>query len=1215
MAIRRNKSLSSKFNESLVTDKNIQEVMEEEGVGVVPETVYQKTEINSMFNNKQEKLISGYNIKTFNGQSFLGGGNIEIEEPDLDQYKSTVPVISTSAVDPIERSEIIVSIDDYSEEYDYAVNISGGTFNRVNGSITWELPFVPNIPMNHTCLVSMSKPGKLLSDPAEITVEVQDEVYGGKTISISDFTSSSLTNATLDGNDVISSTSGAIVELETITQDEAYGNYTKVYESSVYMYKNDIGVSKNTDEIKFMTDIVSTTDTVKLITETGTESVTHELSLFDGTVAQGDAFDISELYLSKKYNINDFGSLPTTNGAGNPYTLYDPQFSNNGLVAWYMHEDTSTTPDFSAWLYRIVLTSAYDVSTAVSVTVSPELINLIDGWRQVPGRFLVKNDGSKIWLDRSAILNVPGVDASAITFSGNQTLYMGDGSTTIAGNGAWEQIKWADSGNKIIIRDKDFYNIFGIYPLTTAYDPTTISTKLNEIDTSSFFSHNTGAIDISPDGMKLFLSAHCHDDTNSWHREVKSYSLSTAWDLSTATELVTQVIPGSFGAEFMYVSADGRTLHMTDAHASGVSGIYSISPELLTIDTTSVTAGATPLAAWKYEADDELYIDWGEGWTQITHTQSYCAGYYSSIGRITYYYKSIGNKTAPAESRTIDTKVIMGNANEELYYVSLKNQYLAWAEGIISTPSIENITDGDTGLALTPLLVASTYSNTDNDDTHLTSDYQIATDIGFINIVYEEFASSDLESHIVTTALDLNTLYYVRVRYNSSNGISSEFSTPISFTTKVTVEDILYIETIASESFSGICIDANDNIYACGNQSPYAFIVKIDSDGNKAAEVYLSDNTTYPNFRDIIIDAAGNIVVTYQGENASDDEGGLMKFDSDLNIITKQKHNAFNRIYVKNVIELSNNTYAWVGQDTAGGKNALYYNISNNLSTINKQVARTDVTDLTMDIMNSNIFDGTSLINIGYMHDSMDGVPSYGTIYKYNSTGLTQTLQKKFGDGTNEYRFTDIAEKSGTYFMAGEFSDNGEYVSGNAGTYGALYISNTDVISIDTHVYKQNNSDLDTIKFNRIIEKGANLVLIGLINLSGTLRGIVIEVDTTGDIINYAVIGEDNEDTKFNNAVIDSNGDILVAGLTLTNTQESNALIVKIKGDFSATDSLIGYGNLEIGINNLSITKNTITQTPTISDAGNSEDVLAETSATSQFVVETNTNILNKVQY
>ena len=49
-----------------------------EGGSIDTSSFATKTEVNTNLSKKQDKLVSGTNIKTINGQSLLGNGNIEI---------------------------------------------------------------------------------------------------------------------------------------------------------------------------------------------------------------------------------------------------------------------------------------------------------------------------------------------------------------------------------------------------------------------------------------------------------------------------------------------------------------------------------------------------------------------------------------------------------------------------------------------------------------------------------------------------------------------------------------------------------------------------------------------------------------------------------------------------------------------------------------------------------------------------------------------------------------------------------------------------------------------------------------------------------------------------------------------------------------------------------------------------------------------------------
>ena len=54
------------------------------------------TDLKALMDTKQEKLVSGTSIKTVNGQSLLGSGNITIDIPETDMgdYPTTTEVQS-----------------------------------------------------------------------------------------------------------------------------------------------------------------------------------------------------------------------------------------------------------------------------------------------------------------------------------------------------------------------------------------------------------------------------------------------------------------------------------------------------------------------------------------------------------------------------------------------------------------------------------------------------------------------------------------------------------------------------------------------------------------------------------------------------------------------------------------------------------------------------------------------------------------------------------------------------------------------------------------------------------------------------------------------------------------------------------------------------------------------------------------------------------------
>ena len=103
----------------------------------------------------------------------------------------------------------------------------------------------------------------------------------------------------------------------------------------------------------------------------------------------------------------------------------------------------------------------------------------------------------------------------------------------------------------------------------------------------------------------------------------------------------------------------------------------------------------------------------------------------------------------------------------------------------IDTPTITSPSNGATDIGETPTITSSAFSVTGGSDTHVSSDWQIATDTSFNSIVVESLNSTaNLESFTVPSdILNTSTTYYVRVRHTGSSIGDSSYSSTVSFTT------------------------------------------------------------------------------------------------------------------------------------------------------------------------------------------------------------------------------------------------------------------------------------------------------------------------------------------------------------------------------------------------------------------------------------------------
>jgi hypothetical protein len=101
-------------------------------------------------------------------------------------------------------------------------------------------------------------------------------------------------------------------------------------------------------------------------------------------------------------------------------------------------------------------------------------------------------------------------------------------------------------------------------------------------------------------------------------------------------------------------------------------------------------------------------------------------------------------------------------------------------------PIIQYPIDGAIDIVRSPVITASTPTYP-NGDSHVASKWEIATDISFNNIAFDSgYDAVNLTGIDIDTkggVLDLNTTYYVRVKYYAASGSVSNYSPVFSFTT------------------------------------------------------------------------------------------------------------------------------------------------------------------------------------------------------------------------------------------------------------------------------------------------------------------------------------------------------------------------------------------------------------------------------------------------
>lgn len=114
------------------SDDTIYVITDDNSEGV---NVYTKSEVDSLLNNKQDTLVSGTNIKTVNGESLLGSGNIKIESGSGGGVPvGTIFTTPRTGIIPgaVEANGGSYNIADYSGEGSIGALLTAGTLSYVS---------------------------------------------------------------------------------------------------------------------------------------------------------------------------------------------------------------------------------------------------------------------------------------------------------------------------------------------------------------------------------------------------------------------------------------------------------------------------------------------------------------------------------------------------------------------------------------------------------------------------------------------------------------------------------------------------------------------------------------------------------------------------------------------------------------------------------------------------------------------------------------------------------------------------------------------------------------------------------------------------------------------------------------------------------------------------------------------------------------------------
>ena len=192
---------------------------------------------------------------------------------------------------------------------------------------------------------------------------------------------------------------------------------------------------------------------------------------------------------------------------------------------------------------------------------------------------------------------------------------------------------------------------------------------------------------------------------------------------------------------------------------------------------------------------------------------------------------SIVNNTGNSLVRDRDkiTIKITNSFGQKSIFVNGKQFTFNILQFFVLAPTITSPVNGFTKLGLTAIFTSSIAYIANKIDSHIASDWQIAADSNFLNIVKETINDSTNLTSWSVSDLQLNTTYYVRVRHRTTNAGISSWSVVNQYKTKPSLyPDVEIAKLLASDG------QANDY---------FGRLVAISGDGNTAIiSAYADDN-------------------------------------------------------------------------------------------------------------------------------------------------------------------------------------------------------------------------------------------------------------------------------------------------------------------------------------------------------------------------------------
>ena len=377
-------------------------------------------------------------------------------------------------------------------------------------------------------------------------------------------------------------------------------------------------------------------------------------------------------------------------------------FSPEGTKMYIVGTDSDT-------VYQYTLSTAWDVSSASYDSVSFS----VSSQETVPLGLTFKSDGSKMY----------------VVGSGNDTIYQY--STAAAapaewtdpdlGNASYDSVSFSgatqsssmntftfgNSGSNIYMADVSSDTVYQ-YDLTTPYDISTASYSTNSFSVATQEGFPAG-IYFKPDGQTMFLGGYSSDT-------IYQYTLSTAWDISTATyaSKSLSVAAQESTPRNIWVNNDGTKLFVVgqtgdDVNQYDFSTPWDISTASYTQNFSVAAQDTTPIGLYFSPTGDKMFIAGSAG------DAVYQYGLSTALDVSTASYDSVNFSVSAQTSAPVG--VVFNSAGSKMYVLSATNdtiyQYSTstaapaeWTDPDLANASYDSVSFSVAGEDSTPVGVS-----------------------------------------------------------------------------------------------------------------------------------------------------------------------------------------------------------------------------------------------------------------------------------------------------------------------------------------------------------------------------------------------------------------------------------------------------------------------------------------------------------------------------